>query len=128
MDGGKLVHSELTEGVLAGAFEVHRHLGPGLLESAYRECLVRELSMRGFGVECEVPIPIIYKELRIEGAYRADMVIDQTILLEIKAVERIMPVHEAQTLTYLKLSKAKVALLLNFNTRRLQHGIRRFVA
>jgi GxxExxY protein len=84
--------------------------------------------MRGFAVECEVPIPIVYKELKLEGAYRADLIVDQTVLIEVKAVERILPVHEAQALTYLKLSKTRVAFLLNFNTRRLQQGVRRFVA
>jgi GxxExxY protein len=127
MDGPIAVLPELTRGVLKAAFEVHRNLGPGLLESTYRECLVRELKTGGHSVEREVPIPIDYKDLRIDGAYRADLIVDGAVIVELKAVDQVLPVHEAQTLTYLKLSGLKVALLLNFNTRRLQHGIRRFV-
>jgi len=127
MDGPIAVLPELTRGVLKAAFEVHRNLGPGLLESTYRECLVKELKTAGHSVEREVPIPIAYKDLRIDGAYRADLIVDRAVIVELKAVDQVLPVHEAQTLTYLKLSGLKVALLLNFNTRRLQHGIRRFV-
>ena len=122
-----LVCADLTEKVLAAAFEVHRSVGPGLLESTYRECLVEELKTIGLTVEREVPITIRYKELSIEGAFRADLVVENTVLLELKSVERLLSIHFAQTLTYLKLSKLRVGLLLNFNTSRLRHGIHRFV-
>ena len=122
-----ILAAELTNRVLAAAFAVHRHLGPGMLESTYRECLAHELGRRHMKVEREVPIPIIYEDLRIDGAFRADLVVDSSVLIELKSVERLLPIHEAQTLTYLKLSKLEVAFLLNFNSRRLIHGIRRFL-
>ena len=122
-----LVCGELTERVLAAAFEVHRSVGPGLLESTYRECLAEELRVAGLSLEREVPIPLRYRELSIEGAFRADLIVENTVLLELKSVERLLSIHFAQTLTYLKLSKLRIGLLLNFNTTRLRHGIHRFV-
>ena len=127
MDDAFAVFPELTRDILRAAFQVHKVLGPGLLENAYRECLVRELETSGHRTAREVPIPIRYKNLCIEGAYRADLIVDEAVLIELKAVDSMLPIHEAQTLTYLKLSGLKVGLLLNFNIRRLQHGIRRFV-
>ena len=122
-----LICSQLTEGVLCAAFEVHRQLGPGLLESTYRNCLEHELRLNGLSVYREVPIAIRYKGLDIEASYRADLVVEEAVLVELKAVEHLLPVHEVQALTYLKLSGLRVALLMNFNTRSLKNGLRRFV-
>ena len=105
MDGG-LICGELTEKVLKAAMEVHRNLGPGLLESAYRQCLVEQLCASNLEVEREVPIAIRYKDLVIDGAYRADIIVEKAVLLELKAVDRLLPIHDAQTLTYLKLARS----------------------
>lgn len=122
-----MMDGELTEKVLRAAIEVHRVLGPGLLESAYRECLVEQLCASDLEVEREAPIAIRYKNIVIDGAYRADLIVDKKVLVELKSADRLLPIHEAQTLTYLKLSQLRVGLLLNFNTLKLKHGIRRFV-
>ena len=119
--------NNLTERVIGAAIEVHRQLGPGLLESAYGECLCYELSTCGIAYDREVPLPLTYKGNRLECGYRMDIVVEGQIILEIKAVEEILPIHEAQVLTYLRLSGHQLALLLNFNTVLLKHGIRRFV-
>lgn len=124
---GELIHGELTEKVLGAAIEVHRILGPGLLESTYRECLVEQLCASHLEVERESPIAIRYKNIVIDGAYRADLIVEKKVLVELKSVERLLPIHDAQTLTYLKLSQLRAGLLLNFNTLKLKHGIRRFV-
>ena len=117
----------LTEKIIGSALEVHRALGPGLLESTYRTCLVHQLGLDGLRSRCEVPIPIDYKGLYMDASYRADLIVEGEILLEIKSVESLLPVHTAQTLTYLKLCKLRAALLMNFNETRLAHGIRRFI-
>ena len=122
-----LVCADLTQQILAGAMEVHRCLGPGLLESTYRTCLRRQLELDGLEVASEVPIAIHYRGLRIEASYRADLVVQDTVLVELKAVERLLPIHESQVLTYLKLCNLRVGLLLNFNVTSLKHGLRRFV-
>jgi GxxExxY protein len=122
------VDNELTGRIVGAAIEVHRHLGPGLLESAYRACLVDELKAASLHVRSEVALPINYKGRVIEGAYRADLVVEGTVLVELKAVEFILPIHEAQTLTYMRLGNLPVGLLLNFNVPRLKDGIRRFIA
>jgi len=119
--------NNLTERVIGAAIEVHRHLGPGLLESAYGECLCFELSNCGLVYDREVPLPLIYKGCRLECGYRMDIVVEGQIILEIKAVDKILPIHEAQLLTYLRISGHQLALLLNFNAVLLKHGIRRFV-
>lgn len=124
---GKLVQAQQTFPVLGAAMAVHRTLGPGLLESAYRTCLVRQLIADGMAVEQEVPISIDYLGAAVETAYRADLIVDRSVLVELKAVDRLLPIHEAQVLTYLKLAGIKVGLLINFNVTRLQHGVRRFV-
>lgn len=122
------VDNELTWRILGAAIEVHRHLGPGLLESAYRSCFLQELDEAGVRARHEVVLPISYKGRSIAGAYRADVVVEETVLVELKAVERILPIHEAQTLTYMRLGNLPVGLLLNFNVPRLKEGIRRFIA
>lgn len=119
----KLVHEDITEKVIGAAMEVHRLLGPGLLESAYAACLSRELELQGLSVHCQVPVSLDYKGLNIECAYRFDMVVEGKVVVELKSVEVIHPVHEAQLLTYLKLSGLHVGLLLNFNVPVLKDGI-----
>jgi len=115
----------LTERVIGFAIEVHRHLGPGLLESAYEECLCYELSQAGFALTRQVPLPVVYKSVRLDCGYRLDVVVENRVIVELKSVERLMPIHEAQVITYLKLSGIPIGLLLNFNTPVLRDGIRR---
>ena len=123
----KNVHPELTWKIIGSALRVHGELGPGLLESTYRSCLLHQLRLDGMHAEGEAPIPLVYKGLRLDSPYRADIVVDRTALIELKAVSEILPVHSAQVLTYLKLSRLPVALLINFDVIRLKDGIRRFV-
>ena len=127
MLGGQMLGWELTDRILAGAVEVHRALGPGLLESVYRRCLRHELESSGLKVQVEAPVPIHFKGVILESGYRADLIVDSTVLLELKSVEKLLPVHDAQVLTYLRLTKLRIGLLLNLNVTRLQYGIRRFV-
>jgi GxxExxY protein len=117
----------LTEKIIGVAIEVHRQLGPGLLESAYEECLCFELGHAGIGFKRQVPLPVIYKSVRLDCGYRLDVVVENKVILELKTVERVMPVHEAQMLTYLKLSGLRTGLLLNFNSAMLKDGLRRMV-
>ena len=121
------IYSELTREIIAAAMEVHSHLGPGMLESAYEECLSFELENRGIKINRQAPIPVVYKDIKLECGYRADIIVDGKVILELKSVEAINEVHEAQVLTYLKFSKCKVGLLINFNVKSLRNGVRRFV-
>lgn len=117
----------MTERIIAAAIEVHRELGPGMLESVYEECLCRELTVREIGYERQKELPIIYKGVPIGGHYRIDLVIEDAVILELKSVEVILRVHEAQILTYMKMSGIGIGLLLNFNVDILKNGIKRFV-
>ncbi len=117
----------LTEKIIGFAIEVHRQLGPGLLESAYEECLCFELKENNLDVRRQVPLPVIYKSMRLECGYRLDLVVGKQIIVELKTVERLLPIHEAQLLTYMKLSGIRIGLLLNFNTPVLKDGIRRLM-
>jgi len=117
---------ELTYKIIGSAMEVHRCLGPGLLERTYLTCLHHQLRADGLRPMSEVPIPVHYKGLPLDASYRADLLVDETVLVELKAVEQIMPVHCMQTLTYLKLSRLPIGLLINFNVPSLKAGIRRF--
>src|ERR1043166_2564024 len=119
--------NELTEIVIGCAIEVHRALGPGLLESTYEMCLCRELSLRAVPFERQKPIPVIYKGVKLGCGYRADLIVEGQLLVEIKSIDQATAIHDAQLLSYLKLSGMKVALLINFNVRVLTHGIRRKV-
>ena len=119
--------NELTDAIIGAAMEVHRMLGPGLLESTYEMCLCRELSIRGIPFERQIPIPVEYKGVKLDCGYRADIVVDETILIEIKAVDSVLSIHDAQLLTYLKLGGWKIGLLINFNVELLKHGLRRRV-
>ena len=115
------------EAVIGAAIEVHRHLGPGLLESAYESCLCRELELRGLSFERQQSLPISYKGQSVECGYRLDLVVAGVVLAEIKAVEALLPIHQAQLLTYLRLTGLRLGLLLNFNVPVLTRGIRRVV-
>ena len=116
----------LTHRIIGAGIEVHRLLGPGLLESTYEECLCYELTDLGLSFERQVPLPVIYKSMRLLRAYRLDLLIENAIVVELKAVEKISPVHEAQILTYLRLSGFEKGLLFSFNSIPLRSGIRRF--
>jgi GxxExxY protein len=112
---------------LGSAIEVHRQLGPGLLESAYEECLVYELEQRGYKVERQKPVPVVSKDIKLDYGYRIDILVEDKILLELKSVDALAPVHEAQLLTYMKFSSIKIGLLINFNVTVLKNGIKRYV-
>jgi GxxExxY protein len=117
----------LTKAVIGHAIDVHRHLGPGLLESAYEECLCHDLKADNISHARQVALPIHYKDVRLDCGYRLDIVVGDQVVVEVKAVERLLPIHEAQMLTYLRLSGCGVGLLINFNSVMLRDGIRRFV-
>lgn len=117
----------LTSTIIGAAIEVHKTLGPGLLESAYEECLAREFVLRSLPFERQKPVPVIYKDVKLECGYRLDFLVAHSVVVELKAVEGITSVHEAIVLTYLRLSGCKVGLLLNFNVVVLKDGIRRYV-
>jgi GxxExxY protein len=118
---------QLTHAIIGAAIEVHRLLGPGLLESAYEECLCHELKLRNLGVQRQVPVPVVYKEVKLECGYRLDLVFENKVILELKSIEAFSSVHEAVMLTYLRLSGFRIGLLINFNVTILKDGIRRFV-
>jgi GxxExxY protein len=117
----------LSGRVIGAAVEVHRALGPGLLESSYQVCLAHELRLRGIAHEQQRPLPLIYKGVHLSSSYRADLIVEDRLLIEVKAVEALLPVHAAQLLTYLKLLNLRVGLLINFNVVTLVRGIRRIV-
>ncbi|MFW6182667.1 MAG: GxxExxY protein [Chloroflexota bacterium] len=124
---GRLRYRSLTSKIIGAAIEVHRHLGPGLLESAYETCMAYELEQRGMQVERQKALPIRYKEIHMDHGYRIDLLVERKIVLEIKAVEALTAVHEAQVLSYLKFAECAVGLLFNFNVLQLKNGgIRRF--
>ncbi len=117
-----------TNRIIGLAIKVHKKLGPGLLESVYEECLCWELAHGGLAFKRQVALPVIYEDVRLNCAYHADIIVEQSVILELKSVERILPVHEAQTLTYLRLSGCRIGALLNFNSVMLKDGLRRFIA
>ena len=117
----------LTEKIIGFAIGIHRDLGPGLLESAYEECLCYELEQGGLSFRRQVALPVVYKSVRLECGYRMDIVVEDQVIIELKTVERLLPIHEAQMLTYLKLSGIRTGLLLNFNVPALKDGIRRML-
>lgn len=120
--------NEITSKIIGAAIEVHRHLGPGLLESAYETCLAYELNEAGLQVEQQKPLPIVYKQIHLDHGYRIDLLVNNLVVVELKAVEQLTAVHEAQILSYLKFSGCQLGLLLNFNVNMLKDGgIRRFI-
>jgi len=112
-----------TSPIIGAAIEVHRHLGPGLLESAYEECLCHELHLRGLDFKRQVELPVLYKGLSLDCGYKIDLVVQEEVILELKSVEKRLPVHQAQLLTYMKLANKRVGLLINFNVPLLTRGI-----
>ena len=118
--------NEITGKVIGLAIEVHRNLGPGLLESAYKECLFYELKNNNIVVEVEKPLPLVYKEIKLEQGYRIDLLVENKLVIELKTVENFTDVHFAQILTYMKLGNYSTGLLINFNTKMLKQGIKRF--
>ncbi|MFT5324876.1 MAG: GxxExxY protein [Planctomycetaceae bacterium] len=119
--------NELSSVVIGAAIEVHKHLGPGLLENAYQKCLERELALREIPFVAEHPLPVVYKETHVDCGYRLDLWVDHRLVVELKAVESLVPIHQAQLLTYLRLTRCEVGLLINFNVPRLTDGVKRMV-
>ncbi|SDH05815.1 GxxExxY protein [Winogradskyella thalassocola] len=122
-----MVYDKITENIIGAAIEVHKELGPGLLESAYQDCLFYELKALGYSVQKEVSRPIIYKDITLDHGYRIDILVENKIVIELKTVEKFTDVHTAQILTYMKLGDYPIGLLLNFNTKLLKNGIKRFI-
>ncbi|MBN2600730.1 MAG: GxxExxY protein [Candidatus Marinimicrobia bacterium] len=122
-----MMENEISKTVVNCAFKVHKSLGPGLLESAYEECLFYELKKEGLTVEKQKPLPLIYEEVKLDIGYRVDLLVNHKVIIEIKAVEALNDVHMAQILTYLKLSDCKLGLLINFNVALIKDGIKRIV-
>jgi len=118
---------EISHRIIGAAIEVHRHLGPGLLESAYQSCLVFELRQLSVKLEEQKPLPVVYKRVELDCGYRIDLVVEDEIIVEIKAIEKLLPIHEAQLLSYLRLAKKRVGLLMNFHVPVLKNGLKRIV-
>jgi GxxExxY protein len=121
-------HDRIAREIVDSAFAVHRTLGSGLLESAYEQCLTAELRSRNLSIDCQVVLPIVYRNTRIDAGFRMDMIVGGLVVVEAKAVETILPIHEAQLLTYLKLSGRQLGLLINFSVTLIKNGIRRIVS
>jgi GxxExxY protein len=119
--------NRITDGIIGAAIAVHRELGPGLLESAYEACLAYELVQRGMAIERQKELPVVYRGVRLDCGYRMDLLVRDQVVVEIKAVDRLEPIHTAQLLSYLKLSGRKVGLLINFNQKMLKNGVKRVV-
>ncbi len=118
---------KITNDIIGCALDVHKTLGPGLLESAYESCLEYELLNKGYKVDRQKPIPIVYKELKLDHGYRIDLLVDDQVIIEIKSIDAFNPVHEAQILTYMKFAEKKIGLLINFNVKLLKEGLKRYV-
>jgi len=119
--------NQLTEKIIGCAIEVHKALGPGLLESAYEECFCYELNQQGLSFNRQVPLPVVYKGIKLDCGYRIDVLVDDIIVVELKTVEKLLPIHDAQLLTYLKLYKRPIGQLMNFNVPTLKNGVKRLV-
>jgi GxxExxY protein len=119
--------NEITRRIIGCAIEVHRHLGPGLLESAYEECLAYELLKNGLQIKRQQPTPVVYKDIKLECGYRIDILVENLVVIELKVVDVVNPVHEAQILTYMKFANKSIGLLINFNVTVLRYGIKRYI-
>jgi GxxExxY protein len=119
--------NQITQSIIGAALEVHKNLGPGLLESAYEACTVFELIQRGLKIEAQKPLPLIYKQVMLDCGYRLDILVEEKVIVEVKTVEKLLPIHEVQLVSYLKLTGCKVGLLINFNVKVLTDGIIRKV-
>ena len=122
-----MTDNEITHQIIGAAIEVHRLLGPGLLESAYEECLAKELTLRKLKVERQKPIPIVYKDVKLECGYRIDLLVENRVVVELKSIETFAAIHEAIVLTYLRLSGRRLGLLINFNVNVLRDGVKRYI-
>jgi len=122
-----MTDNEITHQIIGAAIEVHKHLGPGLLESAYEECLFHELQLRNLRVERQKAVPVVYKQTKLECGYRLDLLVEGRVVVELKSVEGLGPIHEAIILTYLRMSGHRLGLLINFNVGVLKDGVRRFI-
>jgi len=122
-----MLYEELTSEIIGAAIEVHKILGPGMLESAYEECLCYELKQMNLSFKRQQPIPIVYKEIKLECGYRADIIVEDKIILELKSSEGITPVYEAQILTYMRFAQKRLGLLINFNVTKLTNGLKRYI-
>ncbi len=122
-----MIESDLTQKIISAAIEVHKQLGPGLLESAYEECLSYELLQRGLSIKRQQPVPVIYKEVKLDCGYRIDILVENKIVVEIKSIDALAPIHTAQVLTYLKFASKEVGILINFNVTLLKNGLKRYV-
>ena len=120
-----MTENEISHEIIGAALDLHGNLGPGLLESAYECALMFELAQRGLDVRCQVPMPLIYKSVKLDQGYRLDLLVEDKVIVELKSVEFLAPVHYAQLLTYLRLSDKRLGLLINFNSKLLKHGIHR---
>ena len=118
---------ELSNKVIGCAIEVHRNLGPGLLESTYKQCLAHELKIEGMPFKLQFPLPVEYKGIKLDCGYRIDLLVANILIVELKSVENVLPIHQAQLLTYMKLSGIKIGLLMNFNVKYMKDGIKRMV-
>lgn len=119
--------NKITETIIGSAINVHRALGPGLLESAYESCLIYDLGQAGLKVEQQKPIPVVYRNVKLECGYRLDLMVENEVVVEIKSVEKLLPIHKAQLMSYLKLADCRVGLLINFNVEVLKDGLQRIV-
>ena len=122
-----MTDNELTHEIIGAAIEVHKNLGPGLLESTYEECLCHELTQRGIPFERQKPVPVLYKRVKLDCGYRLDVLVADRVILELKSVESLAPIHDSIMITYLKLSEHRIGLLMNFNVQILKEGIKRLV-
>ena len=122
-----MTDNEITHEIIGAAIEVHRLLGPGLLESAYEECLAKELTLRKLLIERQKPVPVVYKDVKLECGYRIDLLVENRVVVELKSIETLAPIHEAIILTYLRLSGRRLGLLINFNVNVLKEGIKRYI-
>jgi GxxExxY protein len=125
--GLAMTDNEITHEIIGAAMEVHKRLGPGRLESAYEECLSHELRLRNLRVDRQLGVPVVYKEVKLECGYRLDLLVEGGVVVELKSIEGLAPIHEAIILTYLRLSGHKIGLLINFNVTVLKDGVRRFI-
>ena len=119
--------NQITYDIRGAAFTVHSNLGPGLLEGAYEACLAHELKKKGYGVATQVALPFVYDGVQVNRGFRIDLLVQDAVIIELKAVEDLHPVHTAQLLTYLRLSQKRIGLLMNFNVKNMQHGIKRYI-
>ena len=119
--------NRIAREIVDAAFNVHKTLGPGLLESAYEACMAHEMSIRNIEFRTQVMLPVVYKNVKLDAGFRLDMLVEEQVIIEMKAVERMIPLHEAQLMTYLRLSNLRLGLLINFNVRLIKNGIKRMV-